>query len=300
MDGRSHSRNRIPALASLFLTATPLFAWPLGEPTVNNDRYYPPPSVYGYNLFDRAPTYYGGGNYREYYSFGRGFGFADFPGDIRMPVNPIVRNRHKAPCPLPPIDYVPTSHLFPEAKFDVYVPCDAEVWLEGQKTQQSGEMRTFISPPLEPGGELTQRESVTRANIVRYIRARETYDPRGLRDNFDLASLFSAGSAAKDLQAEFAASNPNNPMKKFGAETTISVFVKSVIFLNERTAAVRFQTTLKSEREAVSTDWVANVRFRYTSEPMRNDWRFDNPLGFQVVEYRRDQEAVGAKPEEAP
>jgi len=153
MDGRSHSRNRIPALASLFLTATPLFAWPLGEPTVNNDRYYPPPSVYGYNLFDRAPTYYGGGNYREYYSFGRGFGFADFPGDIRMPVNPIVRNRHKAPCPLPPIDYVPTSHLFPEAKFDVYVPCDAEVWLEGQKTQQSGEMRTFISPPLEPGGD---------------------------------------------------------------------------------------------------------------------------------------------------
>src|SRR5579859_5878034 len=157
-----------------------------------------------------------------------------------------------------------------------------------------------VARPLEPGGELTQRESVTRANIVHYIRARETYDPRGLRDNFDLASLFSAGSAAKDLQAEFAASNPNNPMKKFGAETTISVFVKSVIFLNERTAAVRFQTTLKSEREAVSTDWVANVRFRYTSEPMRNDWRFDNPLGFQVVEYRRDQEAVGAKPEEAP
>ena len=157
-----------------------------------------------------------------------------------------------------------------------------------------------VARPLEPGGVLTQRESVTRANIVRYIRARETYDPRGLRDNFDLASLYSAGSAAEDLQAEFAASNPNNPMKKFGAETTISVFVKSVIFLNERTAAVRFQTTLKSERETVSTDWVANVRFRYTSEPMRNDWRFDNPLGFQVVEYRRDQETVGAKTEATP
>ena len=157
-----------------------------------------------------------------------------------------------------------------------------------------------VARPLEPGGELTQRESVTRANIVRYIRARETYDPKGLRDNFDMASLYSAGVAAKDLQAEFSAANPNNPMKKFGPETTIAVFVKSVIFLNERTAAVRFQTTLKSERENVATDWVANVRFHYTAEPMRNDWRFDNPLGFQVLEYRRDQETVGAKPDVAP
>src|ERR1700675_724722 len=104
----------------------------------------------------------------------------------------------------------------------------------------------------------------------------------------------------KHLQAEFATSNPSNPMKKWGPETTISVFVKSVIFLNERTAAIRFQTTRKSERETVATDWVANVRFRYTSEPMRNDWRFDNPLGFQALEYRRDQETIGAKTETAP
>jgi len=157
-----------------------------------------------------------------------------------------------------------------------------------------------VAKPLEAGGELTQRESVTRANIVRFIRARETYDPKGLRDNFDMASLYSAGVAAKDLQAEFATSNPDNPMKKWGPETTISVFVKSVIFLNERTAAVRFQTTRKSDRETVATDWVANVRFRYTSEPMRNDWRFDNPLGFQALEYRRDQETIGAKTETAP
>jgi type IV secretion system protein VirB8 len=157
-----------------------------------------------------------------------------------------------------------------------------------------------VARPLEAGGELTQRESVTRANIVRYIRARETYDPKGLRDNFDMASLYSGGVASKDLQAEFAASNPDNPMKKYGPETTISVFVKSVIFLNERTAAVRFQTTRKSERESVSTDWVANVRFRYTSEPMRNDWRFDNPLGFQALEYRRDQETIGDKTETPP
>ena len=156
-----------------------------------------------------------------------------------------------------------------------------------------------VAQPLERGGELSQRESVLRANVVRFIRARETYDPKGLRDNFDLASLFSTGAAAKDLESDFAVGNPQNLMKRFGPETTIAVSVKSVIFLNQQTAAVRFSTTRKSERtDAIQQHWVANVRFRYSSEPIRNDWRFDNPLGFQVFEYRRDQEMAetGAAP----
>jgi uncharacterized protein (TIGR03000 family) len=151
MDGISP--RGLSALAALLLSSTPLFAWPLGEPTVNNDRYYPPPSAYGYNLFDRAPTYYGGSNYREYYNFSRGIAgsWANFPSDaVPGTARPVIRNRHKDYCPTP-IDYVPTSHLFPEAKFEVHVPCDAEVWLEGQKTQQTGEVRNFISPALTPG-----------------------------------------------------------------------------------------------------------------------------------------------------
>jgi len=60
-----------------------------------------------------------------------------------------------------------------------------------------------VARPLEAGGELPQRESVTRANIVRFIRARETYDPKGLRDNFDMASLYSAGVAAGRLSTSW-------------------------------------------------------------------------------------------------
>jgi type IV secretion system protein VirB8 len=150
-----------------------------------------------------------------------------------------------------------------------------------------------VAQPLERGGPLSEREAVKRANVVRYIRARETYDPKGLRDNFELAALYSTGAAEKDLENDFAASNPNNLMKRFGPDMTISIIVKSVIFLNDQTAAVRFSTTRKSEHgDPVTDHWVANVRFRYTSQPIRNDWRFDNPLGFQVFEYRKDQETV--------
>ncbi|SDR63674.1 type IV secretion system protein VirB8 [Rhizobiales bacterium GAS113] len=152
-----------------------------------------------------------------------------------------------------------------------------------------------VARPLEAGGKIPQQEAVTRANIVRFIRARETYDPRGLKDNFDLASLLSGGMASRELQLLYSASNPANPMKVYGPEGRVSVLVKSVSFLNENTASVRFDTEQKTERdvEPRTTAWVATVRYRYTATPMRNDWRFDNPQGFQVMEYRRDQETVG-------
>jgi type IV secretion system protein VirB8 len=172
--------------------------------------------------------------------------------------------------------------LLPLKSFDVVV-------LEVDKTTGFVE----ASRPLQQRGDLTQNEAVTRANIVRFIRARETYDPKGLRDNFDLASLYSTGKAAADLANAYSGANLANPVKLYGANTTVSVFVKSVIFLNDNTAAVRFSTTRSgASGPTVTEHWVANVRFKYTSEPMRNDWRFDNPLGFQVSEYRRDQETV--------
>src|SRR5271165_4379524 len=141
----------------------------------------------------------------------------------------------------------------------------------------------------------------TQANIVRYIRARETYDPPALRDNFELAALLSAGQASKDLQDEYSASDPQNPMRLYGANGRIRVTVESVNFLTDgwmnnpkspATAAVRFITIRTNERERVEEHWAGNVRFRYSGEPMKNEWRWDNPLGFQVIEYRRDQETV--------
>ncbi|WP_296706044.1 VirB8/TrbF family protein [Rhodoblastus sp.] len=158
-----------------------------------------------------------------------------------------------------------------------------------------------VARPLEEGGPISEREAVTQANIVRYIRARETYDPPALRDNFELASLLSAGQASKDLAEEFSPSNPANPMKLWSATGRTRVYVESVNFLTNgwmqnpgspATAAVRFMTTRTTERENIIEHWAANVRFRYTKTPMKNQWRFDNPLGFQVIEYRRDQETV--------
>jgi len=139
---------------------------------------------------------------------------------------------------------------------------------------------------------LTQDEAVTMFSVVRYIKARETYDPRALKENFDLAELLSTGDAARELTEIYAPANPLNPVKLYGTNAEVAVNIKSVTFPNSRTALVRFSTDEKTATNVVTRNWVSLVRFRYTGAPMRNLWRFDNPLGFQALEYRRDQETA--------
>jgi type IV secretion system protein VirB8 len=141
-------------------------------------------------------------------------------------------------------------------------------------------------------GPLTQDEAVTTFNVVRYIKARETFDPKALKDNFDLAQLLASGDAARELTEIYSPANPSNPVKVYGTNTVVAVTIKSVTFPNNRTALARFSTEEKSSTNIITRSWVSLVRFRYTSTPMRNEWRFDNPLGFQVLEYRRDQETA--------
>ena len=141
-------------------------------------------------------------------------------------------------------------------------------------------------------GPLTQDEAIATFDVVRYVKARETYDPKGVKDNFDLAQLLSTGAAARDLTELYSPANPRNPIKILGRNATVAVNVKSVTFPNQRTALVRFSTEEKSQTHIVTRNWVSLLRFRYTSTPAKNEYRFSNPLGFQVTEYRRDQETA--------
>lgn len=148
-----------------------------------------------------------------------------------------------------------------------------------------------IARALKPG-DLSQNEAVTAANLVRYIRARETYDPRELKQNYDLAQLYSTSVASKDLTWLFTPANPQSLDKIYGRNVTVSTEIKSVSLLNRSTASVRFSTTTRRDNSSTIDNWVAVIKFRYTTTPLKNEWRFDNPLGFQVTDYRRDQESA--------
>ncbi|WP_353646781.1 type IV secretion system protein [Mesorhizobium sp. WSM2239] len=154
-----------------------------------------------------------------------------------------------------------------------------------------------VKSGLTRPAKLTEQQAVTQANVVRYIRAREGYDPYAIEENFGIAALLSTDRAARELQALYSAANSQNPAKIYGQLKRVLVEIKSVTFPNASTAIVRFSTNERSDTESIVRHWISVVRFRYTDTPTRNEWRFENPLGFQVYAYRRDQETV--TPEEA-
>ena len=152
-----------------------------------------------------------------------------------------------------------------------------------------------IKRSLNEDKKIEQYEAVVMASIVRYIRARETWDEPFAVENYNMSMLYSAGPAAAELARIYAADNPDRPDKVFGRELRIAVSVDSVLFLNNKTATVQFrtvQTDLQSGTSAKPQFWVGMVEFRVTGAPLENKYRFDNPIGFQVTQYHKEQSAI--------
>ncbi|MBB3320104.1 MULTISPECIES: virB8 family protein [unclassified Rhizobium] len=149
-----------------------------------------------------------------------------------------------------------------------------------------------VKSGLTRPASLTDKQAITQANIVRYIRSREGYDPYAIEENFGVAALLSTGDAARELQELYSAANAKNPARVFGKNRKVTTEIASVTFPNSSTGIVRFSTSEISDTDTITRHWIAVVRYRYTDTPATNEWRFENPLGFQVYDYRRDQETV--------
>jgi type IV secretion system protein VirB8 len=97
-------------------------------------------------------------------------------------------------------------------------------------------------------------------------------------------------------------SNPQSPLVLYPRTTSIETRVKSVSPVGRNVALVRFDTIRHDAGGAVQPPraWVAVIRYRYSGEPMKLEDRFVNPLGFQVLRYRRDAESAPAAEIVAP
>jgi type IV secretion system protein VirB8 len=147
--------------------------------------------------------------------------------------------------------------------------------------------------PLDPR-RISGDAALTQSFLVQYVIAREGYDSDTLQTDYRKVALWSAESARSSYLAAMQASNPQSPLVLYPRTATIGVRVKSVSPVGRNVAMVRFETRRHDAggREGPRSAWVALVRYRYSGEPMRLEDRFINPLGFQVVRYRRDAEAL--------
>jgi uncharacterized protein (TIGR03000 family) len=187
----------LPVLA-LSIAAVPGLAWDFGRP-VYQDRFPYPPSWYGYNLDDPHPGYFGGGRYTQYYGYGRGYGFADYPGPV-----PDYRYlgwpRYYRAVPVQALA-APSVTALTEApaSLEVHVPADAEIWVGGDKSTQSGTIRWFRSQPLAPGQSYTYE-----------LRVRWKQDGRTV-EQFEVGTLQAGGHSSVRFQSDASTEAPPQP-----------------------------------------------------------------------------------------
>ena len=112
-------------------------------------------------------------------------------------------------------------------------------------------------------------------------------------------SAFSAGEARSGYIAGMQASNPASPLAALPRRALVQVQVRSVSSLGADSSLVRFTTTRTDPGAQAQAPqlWAAVVKYRFSGAAMSAEDRMINPLGFQVVRYRKDAETL---PEAVP
>jgi type IV secretion system protein VirB8 len=155
--------------------------------------------------------------------------------------------------------------------------------------------------PLDPQ-RISGDAALTQSFLVQYVIAREGFDVDTIQANYRKVALWSAGQARSDYIAAAQPSNPQSPLALYPRATVVETRVKSVSPMGPNTAMVRFETQRRDAggQSQPPRAYVAVIRYQYSGEPMSVEDRFVNPLGFQVLRYRRDVEALPAEPEAPP
>jgi len=155
--------------------------------------------------------------------------------------------------------------------------------------------------PLDPQ-RISGDTALTQSFLVQYVIARESFDIDTIQASYHKVALWSAEQARSDYIAGAQASNPQSPLATYPRTTVVETRVKSVSPMGPNIAMVRFETQRRDAGGQAQPPraWVAIIRYRYSGEPMSVEDRYVNPLGFQVVRYRRDAEALPPEPEPVP
>jgi type IV secretion system protein VirB8 len=154
--------------------------------------------------------------------------------------------------------------------------------------------------PLDPA-KVSADTALTQSFLVQYVIARESFDIDTLQADYRKVALWSAEQARSGYVAGMQISSPQSPLALYPRSTVVETRVKSVSPVGRNVAMVRFDTVRRDSGGQVEPPraWVAVIRYRFSGEPMRLEDRLVNPLGFQVLRYRRDAEAP-PPPEPAP
>lgn len=138
--------------------------------------------------------------------------------------------------------------------------------------------------------DLSSDEALKRYFIVKFIRARETYSSVELEFNRRIVRLL-GDQTVNNEYVRYIRDNTDAPPTKYGTLNSTSLKIRSIQFLNENTAQVRF-TVLEDSGAKLKFPKIATIEFSFTQMELNSEERDVNPLGFQITKYRVDDEIL--------
>lgn len=144
-----------------------------------------------------------------------------------------------------------------------------------------------------PNAKTNYTEAVNKYFAQLYIRYREGYSRELAEEYYANVGIMSGRSEQQRYGEFFNPKNSQSPLNVYGTTARVKTRVKSVSFLKDNVALVRYTKEIErggSERPSI-THWAATMVFKYSGAPMTEKDRAVNPLGFQVTEYRNDPDA---------
>ena len=157
--------------------------------------------------------------------------------------------------------------------------------------RQTGHVTTL--DPSKPVS-LAPDSALAKSMLAQYVMARESLDRSSIATDYRKVALWSGEAARSSYLALMAPSNPDNPLVRVPRQMAMHTRIKSVSLLDDGQALVRYDLIQRNEVGAESrpAPYVSVIRYRFRDRPLAESDRFINPLGFEVVRYRKDPETA--------
>lgn len=142
-------------------------------------------------------------------------------------------------------------------------------------------------------GKTNYEEVVNKYFVQWYVRYREGYSKELAEDYYANVGIMSVGLEQQKYYEWFNPKNPQSPLNIYGPYAKVKIGIKGTSFIKPNIALVRYTKSIERGMDKPQiTHWTATITFKYSGAPMREKDREVNPLGFQVVEYRNDPDAL--------
>ncbi len=153
-----------------------------------------------------------------------------------------------------------------------------------------------VVPALE--GTASEAQAVTRYLVTQYVITRERYVAALAEADYETVGAFHGAAMNQQWAQRWDRNNPESPLVVHADGSAVRVQVHAVSFLKpgsgrEDLVQVRFARLTGEPGNEIERRYVATLQYAY-AEPSKDDrLRALNPLGFKVLEYRREPEVIG-------